>query len=84
MKATSVKPSIQEAVDASRQFLFDRAANAVKADERELYRHLQGLAESVEELASLQEDVKIQLEEVRHAMGLHLERSGPVPHTRRR
>lgn len=84
MKVTSVKPSMQEKMDASRRFFFERAAAATKAEDRELYRQLQAVAELVEEMASLQEHFKIQLDEVRHAMGLHLERSGPVPHTRRR
>jgi hypothetical protein len=38
---------------------------------------------SVEESASLVEYLKIQVDELRHALGHHLETTGPAPHARR-
>jgi len=83
MKATSVKPSMHEKMDAARRFFSERASAASKGDEQELYRELEDLAGSVEELASLQEHSKIQLEELRHALGLHVGRTGPAAHAPR-
>lgn len=82
MKAASVNPSMQERMDAARRFFSKRAAAASK-EEREFYRELESLAGSVEELASLQEHSKIQLEDLRHALGLHIGRTGPVAHSPR-
>lgn len=83
MKETGVKVSMQEKMEAARRFFSQRASAASKGDEREFYRELEGLVGSVEELASLQEHSKIQLEELRHVVGLHVRRSGPAAHTQR-
>ena len=83
MKATGMKTSMHEKMDAARRFFSKRASAASKSDEREFYRELEDLAGSVEELASLQEHSKIQLEELRHAVGLHVGRTGPAAHAQR-
>jgi hypothetical protein len=82
--AKAEKPPIHETMGRARRFFLERAAAETTDEGRELYEELHRIVEAVEETASLVAHLKIQLDEVRHAMGLHLEGGGPVPHTRRR
>jgi hypothetical protein len=82
MTGPVVNPSMREKMERARRFFIERAGETRDADGA-LYEELGNLAEAVEEMASLLDHQKIQLEEVRQGIGHHLEVTGPVPHTRR-
>lgn len=72
-----------EAMLHARRFFKERAALEKTEQARALYEHLHQVVVSLEETASLVAHLQVQLDEVRHGVGLHLESAGPVPHTRR-
>lgn len=76
-------PTIGERIERARHFFAKRATGPARADDGELYEELRNLAESVEDMASLLEHQKIQVEELRRGIGHHLEETGSVPHARR-
>jgi hypothetical protein len=78
-----VNPSMREKMERARRYFIERAGERSKDADAELYEELGNLAEAVEEMASLLDHQKIQLEEVRQGIGHHLEEIGSVPHTRR-
>ena len=83
MPGEVVHPSIDEKLERTRRYFTKRAAGPVKVADAELFEELRSLTESVEEMASLLEHLKIQIDEVRRGTGRHLEETGPVPHARR-
>ncbi len=83
MTGNVVNPSMREKLEEARRFFSGRAAAKAKSQDAQLYEELRKLAESVEEIASLLHLQKIQLDQVRHGVGLHLEGAAAAPHTRR-
>jgi hypothetical protein len=84
MTSTQVeKVPVHEAMQRARGFFKEHAASQKTEQARALYEHLHQVVASLEETASLVAHLQVQLDEVRHGMGLHLESAGPVPHTRR-
>ncbi len=83
MSGKVVNPSMREKVERARRYFLRQVTTPAKDKDSELYEELGNLAEAVEEMASLLDQQKVHIEEVRHGMGLHLEAAGPVPHTRR-
>lgn len=75
--------SIRESMGRSRRFFLERSTAASTDEERSLYEHMRQVSACVEETASLVEHLRVQLDDVRRAIGLHLESQGAVPHTRR-
>lgn len=85
MSPTKAKnPPIHDALLQARRYFGERAASETNDEARELCDQLRRVVESLEETTSLVAHLKIQVDEVRHGMGLHLEGTGSVPHTRRR
>lgn len=82
MAEHAVHPSMTHRMDRVRR-VFERRAHA-KDEDREFYEALEDLATCYEELKASIDYLKIQLDEVRRALGHHLETGGAVPHTRRR
>ena len=74
-------PSITERMERARKVFLERAQ--AKGGDRELYEALEELAMCHEDLKSSLDLVRVQLEDLRRAVGHHLETTGPVPHVRR-
>lgn len=75
---------IDEKMERARLHFLDRAGRATTPEDRTTNEVLAQMAVSIQESLRLLEHLKLQVDEVRHAIGLHLETSGPVPHTQRR
>lgn len=80
---TVEKEPTRDAMESAREYFEERAASETSDKKRELYDQMRHVVESVEETASLVAHLKIQMDELRQAVGLHLESTGTVPHTRR-
>lgn len=78
------KVPAHETMQRARRFFVERASSETTKEGRELCEHLHRVVESLDETASLVAHLQVQLDEIRHGMGVHLEGAGPVPHTRRR
>lgn len=78
------RPTMHETLAQARTYFAERAESEANDDRRELYDQLRHVVDSLRETASLVAHLKTQVEEVHHGMGMHLERTGSVPHTRRR
>ncbi|HEX7077411.1 MAG TPA: hypothetical protein VF363_03215 [Candidatus Eisenbacteria bacterium] len=70
-------------MERTRRFFADRAERAANETDRSAQEQLADMAESIQETVRLLEHLRVQVDEVRHAIGLHLETTGPVPHTHR-
>lgn len=76
--------SVDEKMERARSLFSERAEHAATPEERSANEALADLAESIQENVRLLEHLRVQLDEVRHGVGMHLEVAGPVPHTHRR
>jgi len=83
MSGEVVNPSMNERLEQARRYFIRRADGPVKVADAELFEELRSLTESVEEMASLLELLKVQIDDVRRGTGRHLEETGSVPHARR-
>lgn len=76
--------SIEDKMEEARQYFVQKAGAEPDAQQRRHLEYCADLAEAVQETTRLIDLVKTQLEEVRHAVGRHVEVTGTVPHTVRR
>jgi len=82
MVENAIHPSITDRMMRAR-YIFEARAKA-RAGDPELYDALQELASCQEELKASMDLLKVRIDEVQNALGLHLGTTGTVPHTRRR
>jgi len=80
---TAEKQPIRDAMQEAREYFEERASSETSDKKRELYDQMRQVVGAVEETASQVSYLKIQVDELRQAVGLHLESTGTVPHTRR-
>lgn len=76
--------SVDEKMERAHRTFSERASRADTAEERTLCEELAEMADAMQETVRQLDHVKGQLDEMRRALGLHLETSGIVPHTQRR
>ena len=66
-----MKRTSDERMEEARAFFSARAAAVQEEAERQQLAHLADMAESVQELVRTLDYMKIQLQEIRHALSLH-------------
>ena len=78
-----MKRTIEDKAEEARQFFVGCAEAEKDEPRRKHFEYCADMAEAVRDTLRYVDHVKVQLEEIQHALGRHVQVSGTVPHTAR-